>query len=465
MKKKNSSLRFCVDCCQLNERTVKDSYLLPRIDDCLDCLSGATWFSTMDLRSGYHQIAMDERDREKTTFTTRRGTFSFNVMPFGLCNTPATFQRLMDCTMRGLNYEMCLIYLDYIIVFSADIPTHFRRLEMVLACPRKAKLKFKPSKCSFLQCTVEFLGYRVSGNGVETDERKIEAVVRWPVPTKLREVRGYYRRFVPNLSDVAAPLHAMTKKNVVFRWSSECQKSFDELKDKLTKAQILALPRDEGTYILDSAASDYGIEAVLSQVEDGQEKVISYASRLYSTAERRYCVTRKELLAVVFFLKQFRQYLLERSFTVRTDHAALLWLRRTPEPIGLEILEEFNFTVEHRARKKHENADALSRRQCRQCGVCTPEPTATETAGIRALHVEEQPIWSMEEIKRAQESDPDIGPLYSALRATQNHHGTRSWTLARRRRRIGPNGIALLSEMESCINATAPRNCLRRCSY
>jgi len=226
---------------------------------------------------------------------------------------------------------------------------------------------------------------------------------------------GYYR-VVPNFSDVAAPLHAMTKKNVVFRWSSGCQKSFDELKDNLTKAPILALPRDEGTCILDTDASDHGIVAVLSQVQDGQEKVISYASRLYSTAERRYYVIRKELLAVVFFLKQFRQYLLGRSFTV-----SLQWLRRTPEPIWqqsrwLEILEEFNFTVEHRAGKKHENADALSRRPCRQCGIRTPETSATETAGIRALHVEEQPIWSMEEINRAQESDPDIGLLYSALR-------------------------------------------------
>jgi len=221
------------------------------------------------------------------------------------------------------------------------------------------------------------------------------------IPPRLREVRGflelcgYYRRFVPNFSDVAAPLHAMAKKNVVCRWSPECQKSFDELKDKLTKAPILALPLDEGTYILDTDDSDHGIGTVLSQVQDGQDKVISYASRLYSTAERLYCVTRKELLAVVFFLEQFRQYLLGRSFTVRTDHAALQWLRRTPEPIGqqsrwLEILEEFNFIEEHRAGKKHENANALSRRSCRQCGVCTPETTATETAGIRALQVDEQ---------------------------------------------------------------------------
>jgi len=316
VKKKDGSLRFCVDYRQLNERTVKDSYPLPRIDDCLDCLGGAKWFSTMDLRSGYHQVAMDERDKDKTTFVTRRGTYCFNVMPFGLCNAPATFQRLMDCTMRGLNYEVCLIYLDDIIVFSPDVASHLERLETVLARLQSAGLKLKPDKCSFLQSSVDFLGYKVSGCGIETDQSKIDAVLRWPVPVKLREVRsflglcGYYRRFVPNFSAVAAPLHAMTKKNATFCWTAECQKAFDELKHKLSNAPVLALPRDDDTYVLDTDASDHGIGAVLSQVQNGEEKVISYASRLYSTAERRYCVTRKELLAVVFFLKQFRRYLL-----------------------------------------------------------------------------------------------------------------------------------------------------------
>ena len=325
VKKKDGSLRFCVDYRQLNDRTVKDSYPLPRIDDSLDCLGGATWFSTMDLRSGYHQVALDERDKDKTTFVTRKGTFAFNVMPFGLCNAPATFQRLMDCTMRGLNYEICLIYLDDIIVFSTDLPTHLQRLELVFERLAQAGLKLKPSKCAFLQRSVDFLGYKVSSQGITTDERKTEAVVEWPVPTKLREVRGflglcgYYRRFVHNFSEIAAPLHAMTRKNVPFQWTHQCQTAFDTLKCKLTTAPILALPRDEGQYIMDTDASDHGIGAVLSQIQDGEDRVVSYASRLYSTAEQRYCVTRKELLAVVFFMKQFRQYLLGRPFLVRTD--------------------------------------------------------------------------------------------------------------------------------------------------
>ena len=428
VKKKDGSLRFCVDYRQLNDKTVKDSYPLPRIDDCLNCLGGANWFSTMDLRSGYHQVAMDEQDKGKTTFVTRKGTYCFNVMPFGLCNAPAMFQRLMDCTMRGLNYEVCLIYLDDIIVFSPDVTTHLERLEVVLARLRNAGLKLKPSKCSYLQRSVDFLGYKVSGRGIETDGSKVDAVARWPVPSKLREVRGflglcgYYRRFVPNFSEVAAPLHAMTKKNAAFRWTAECQTAFDELKQKLSSAPVLALPRDEDAYILDTDASEHGIGAVLSQVQNGEEKVISYASRLYSTAESRYCVTRKELLAVVFFLKQFRQYLLGRSFVVRTDHTALQWLRRTPEPIGqqsrwLEILEEFNFTVEHRPGKKHANADALSRRPCRQCGMCATQRPVTETLEVRALQAngEANVTWSRDAMRSAQEQDPDIGPLYKAL--------------------------------------------------
>jgi len=156
VKKKDGTLRFCVDYRQLNERTVKDSYPLPRIDDCLDCLGGAQWFSTMDLRSDYHQVALDERDKDKATFITRRGTYSFNVMPFGICNALATFQRLMDCTMRGLQYEVCLIYLDDIIVFSQDISTHLSRLEVIFQLLGQAGLKLKPSKCAFMQKSVDF---------------------------------------------------------------------------------------------------------------------------------------------------------------------------------------------------------------------------------------------------------------------------------------------------------------------
>ena len=205
VRKKDGSARFCVDYRGLNDRTAKDSYPLPRIDDCLDTLAGASWFSTFDLRSGYHQVAVDPADVHKTSFITRRGTFAFRVMPFGLCNAPATFQRLMDCVMKGLNYEVCLVYLDDIILFSATIDEHLARLSVLLGRLRKANLKLKPSKCHLLKRSVEFLGYIVSGEGISTDPKKTEAVRQWPVPRNIRDVRGfvglcsYYRKFVPDL--------------------------------------------------------------------------------------------------------------------------------------------------------------------------------------------------------------------------------------------------------------------------
>jgi len=203
-------------------------------------------------------------------------------------------------------------------------------------------------------------------------------------PQKLRDVQsflglcGYYRRFVPGFSSVAAPLHDLTRKGRAFAWSDDCEEAFLTLKTMLTTSPVLALPQTGCPYILDTDASDHGIGAVLSQIQDGEERVIVYASRLYSQAERRYCMTRKELLAIVHFLRQFRQYLLGAQFLIRADHAALQWLRRTPEPIGqqgrwLEILEEFDFTIQHRPGRLHGNADALSRVPCRQCGMCDAE--------------------------------------------------------------------------------------------
>jgi len=177
VRKKDGSLRCCVDYRQLNERTIKDTYPLPRIDDCLDALAGAKFFSTFDLRSGYYQVAMDPGDAPKTTFLTRRGAFAFRVMPFGLCNAPATFQRLMDVTMLGLNFDICLVYLDDIIVFSdGNVQTHLERLEQLFCRLKAANLKLKPSKCSLLQTSASFLGYVVSGDGISTDPQKIEAV-------------------------------------------------------------------------------------------------------------------------------------------------------------------------------------------------------------------------------------------------------------------------------------------------
>jgi len=272
--------------------------------------------------------------------------------------------------------HVCLIYLDDIIVFAGSLEQHLDRLVMVFERLRTAGLKLKPEKCLLPQKSVSFLGHVVSGQGIATDPSKIKLVAEWPTPRSLRDVHaflglaGYYRRFVAGFASIAGPLHAMMGKGKKFLWTPEAQQSFYCLNVALTSQPILAMPQDEGEMILDTDASDTVIEAVLSQKQGGYVKVIAYASRRLDRREANSCVTRKELLAVVHFMRHFRQYLLGRAFLVRTGHSALTWLRRTPEPIGqqarwLEVIEEFHFRIEHRPGVRHGNADVLSRHPCR----------------------------------------------------------------------------------------------------
>jgi transposase InsO family protein len=423
--KKDGSTRFCIDYRQLNDVTVKDAYPLPRITDCLDALSGATYFSAFDLRSGYHQVELEPNSRDKTSFVTRRGTFSFKTMPFGLANAPATFQRVMDVVLSGLNLNVCLVYLDDIIVFSRTVEDHMDRLRALFDRLRSANLKLKPSKCQLLKLRVEFLGHVVSARGIETDPKKIDSVSQWPTPCNLGELRSfvglcsYYRRYVKDFATIASPLHELTRKNAKFLWTESCHQAFDELKRRLTTAPVLAMPDDEGTYILDTDASNQGIGAVLSQIQAGEERVVAFASRVLSGPERNYCATRKELLAVVTYMKHFRPYLLGgRVFTIRTDHAALQWLRRTPEPVGqqarwLEIMEEFQpFVIQHRPGLRHTNADALSRIPCRQCQHENETPHFVEIRSLEVQAGEDDPDqWSTNSVAAATRTDDTLRPF------------------------------------------------------
>ena len=372
VRKKSGSMRLCVDYRALNGATYKDTYPLPHIDTCLGSMDGAVWFSTLDLRSGYHNIPIKEADRDKTAFITRRGCFRYKVMPFGLTCAPSVFQRLMDLVLCGLTYDSCLVYLDDIIVFARDFQSHRDRLQEVFERLRRANLKLHPSKCFLFQRRVAFLGHVLSEAGIEVQADKIACVRNWPRPTNLTELRAflgtcsYYRRFIASFADIAASLHALQRKHVRFEWTAKQQEAFDCLKDKLTSAPVLGMPMDAGTYYLDTDVSDFGWGAVLSQTQNGSEVVIAYASRALSKAERNYDVTKRELLAVVNGLKTFKQYVMGRHFVLRTDHAALQWLRRTPEPMAqlarwLTFIELFDFDVQHRAGTRHGNADGLSR--------------------------------------------------------------------------------------------------------
>lgn len=420
--KKDGSLRFCVDYRKLNDITKKDSYPLPRIDDTLTTLSGSTWFSTLDLKSGYWQVGIHPEDKEKTAFTTSCGLYQFTVMPFGLCNAPATFERLMELVLRGLTWKTCLVYLDDVMVMGRDFEEHLKNLQEVFDRFRAANLKLNPKKCALFQKKVEFLGHTVSADGIQTSDDKIKAIRDWPRPRDKHEVRSflgictYYRRFVEGFAKIAAPLHQLTEPKTTFAWSHVHEEAFRKLKSALCSSPILAYPRRHGKFILDTDASKVGIGAVLSQVQDGEEKVIEYYSKVLTKPERNYCVTRKELLAIVKSVDHFHKYLYGREFLIRTDHAALSWLLRLKNPEGqvarwMERLQQYDFKIQHRPGRHHNNADALSRRPCGECKHCRKVDEREGTVDIRAVTITQSEEWTAEKVRTAQQEDSDVGPL------------------------------------------------------
>ena len=372
VRKKDGSLRFCVDFRQLNAATVKDAHPLPRIDDLLDALHGAKWFSTLDLKSGYWQVPISEQDKEKTAFRTSSGQlFEFNQVPFGLCNAPATFSRLMDRVLAGLHWETCLFYLDDIIVFSSTWEEHLAQLREVFERLRHAKLKLGAAKCTFAAKEVSYLGHRVTEEGLLPDPSLLAAIRDIPPPKTATEVRsflglaGYYLRYVKGFAAIAAPLHALTRKDAVFHWSEDCQHAFDQLKLRLTTSPITAFPDFSQEFRLYTDASTAGLSAILAQVRDGKERIICCASRALNKAEKSYPATKLECLAIVWAVAKFRPYLMAMPFEVFTDHYALQWLKtmRTGSAFlhrWSAALEEYDFTVRHRPGKIQTRVDGLS---------------------------------------------------------------------------------------------------------
>jgi hypothetical protein len=391
VKKKTNDWRLCIDYRRLNDVTVKDAHPLPRIDDTLDALQGNTYFTALDLHSGYWQVAMNELDKSKTAFTCPQGLYQFNTMPMGLCNAAATFQRLMQHVLRDLQWKTLVVYLDDVVVFGKTFEEMLTNLATVFERFELAGLTLRFTKCNFAQTSLKILGHIVNAEGISPDPEKVACVQEWAEPTNLKELRSfigfssYYRKFIKDFATIAGPLIEATKG---FVFGTEQRASFNALKLRLTTAPILSYPVFEhGNFILDCDASDFAMGGVLSQQFDDQERVIAYASKTFSSAEKSYCTTRKELLSVVTFTDKFKCYLQGSHFTIRTDHQSLKFLTSFKEPIGqlarwLEKLQAFDFTIQHRPGKQHVNADSLSRLcpKSSNCPKCVPEAVSVVAA-------------------------------------------------------------------------------------
>ena len=311
---------------KLNSQTVNDSYPLPNIADILDQLGNSKYFSTFDLASGYHQVLLKPEDRWKTAFATPGGLWQFVRMPMGLASAPATFQRMMEILLMGLQYVEMLVYLDDIIVYAKSLQDNERKMELLFQRLVSANLKLQPEKVQFLRKEVAFLGHVISENGVTPDPEKIKAVVNYPTPTNVKSVRQtlgffvYYRRFIPQYAVKAKPLNDLLKKDHPFVWGEKEEQSFQTLKDCLIKHPILIYPDFEKIFTLTTDASDFAIGAVLSQEKDGFDHPIAYLSRTLNSAERNYSTTEKECLAALCAMRHFRPYLISKKFILQSNH-------------------------------------------------------------------------------------------------------------------------------------------------
>lgn len=502
--KKDGSLRLCIDYRKLNSCSTRDAFPLPRIEEALESLGQAKYFSTLDLTSGYWQVEVAEHDKHKTAFSTPMGLFEANRMPFGLQNAPSTFQRLMTCCFGDLNFTQLLIYLDDLIIFSSSFDEHLKRLQRVFDRLREHGLKLKPSKCQFVRKEVNYLGHLVSADGIRTDPEKISRVKDWPRPTDRKEVlqflgfAGYYRRYVKSYSSLAAPLYRLTSgdprrkkrgahrgpvSNQPFLWNAECEEAFQALKEKLTHAPVLGYPDYSLPFLLQTDASRDGLGAVLAQIQGGVERVIAYASRGLTPPETRYPAHKLEFLALKWAVTdKFHDHLYGRKFSVLTDNNPLKYVMTTAklDATGqrwVSHLSIYDFDIQYRRGQDNSNADALSRlsyqdvtqilQTCPQRIIdggqrpdetpVIPEvvesPTETAAAMVKpelssapytGVGMEALPAMTTQEIRAAQKEDPAIGPVL--------HFKTRNQKPSRdERMEVGPSGGLLLKEWRRLV--------------
>lgn len=399
VRKKSGKVRMCVDYRTLNQRTIPDQYTVPRIEDALHSLSGSRWFTVLDLRSGYYQIPMSDADKEKTAFICPVGFYEFERMPQGICGAPATFQRVMERTVGDMNFLEVLVYLDDLIIFGRTLEEHEERLLKVLDRLRDEGLKISLDKCQFGRTSVNYVGHIVSQDGISTDPSKIEAVVSWPQPQTVTELRsflgfcGYYRRFVRDFSKLCRPLNELLKgypssakkrnKNSPVsntkpcfkpsepfgsRWTAQCDTAFQTLKNCLTQAPVLAFADAQKPYVLHVDASMDGLGGVLYQKHEEGLQPVAFISRSLSPSERNYPAHKLEFLALKWaVVDRLHDYLYGVAFEVRTDNNPLTYILKSAklDATGhrwLSALTTYSFSLKYRPGRRNVDADALSRR-------------------------------------------------------------------------------------------------------
>ena len=376
VKKKSGEYRFCFDGRRLNAVTVQDSYPLPRIDTILSGLGNAKFFSTIDLKSAFFQVPLDEDSRQKTAFAVPgRGLFSFCVMPFGLSNSPRQLQRLMDNLFGPEFAPNIFCYLDDLLILSPTFEHHLELLKKVFDKLKEANLSVNLEKCKFCRSSIPFLGFVVDSKGIHSDPEKVRAVELFPRPSTVTQIKrfigliGWYRRFIPDFSTLSSSITALIsgkKKSNPIVWTEAAENAFVELKSRLSSAPVLVSPDFSKPFIIQTDASATALAAVLYQEIEGHEHPIAFASKTMTSAQRNYSVTEQEALAVLFGIEKFRQYVEGSKFKVVTDHHSLLWLKSLKNPSGrlcrwAITLSQFDFDVEHRKGALNVVADALSR--------------------------------------------------------------------------------------------------------
>ena len=373
--KKDSGVRIVVDYRKLNEVTKKDSYPLPRIDDIHETMGGHNWFSSVDFLSGYYQIPVANKDKEKTAFITHEGLYQFKVLPFGLCSAPATFQRTIDALLSNIKWEFCIPYIDDIFIFSKTFEDHLKHLDLFFQTIRESGLKLKPEKCKFGFNQIKALGHIINKDGISPDEEKVEAIAQMPHPRNVKECQaflgavGYYRKFIPSVTELEEPIRNLTREGIRYEFNDECVRSFNKLKEALAKAPVLVHFNPSKHLFVKTDASNVGVGIVLSQLDDeGDEHPIAFASKKLNVHEKRYSVTERECLGIMHAIKIFYTYLHSTTFSVITDHHALCYLKKLKNGDNklarwALMLQQFGNSCDiiYKQGKKHSDADCFSR--------------------------------------------------------------------------------------------------------